>query len=260
MPRPEACNRAASATDYHRPAHLQLPALAQARLDVAGIGRLASSIERHEGGVLSRALGSAVHSLLEELARLRATSDWPFARGLLLERMRPRITRQLRGGGRGSEAGRKNRRPGDGHCHQGYARCRMRNGFLSPHADAASEVRWAGIIAGSLHEVRVDRVFRAGGAAWRGRRRLLVDHRLQDRHEDRTDRRRLCQASRALFASQLELYAQVLRNLHGTERGDPRRALLSAHAGVRLVGVVSWGWSDVCISRHPNRRSFARSG
>jgi len=38
---------------------------------------------RHEGGLLSRALGTAVHALLEELARLRATGDWPAARTAL---------------------------------------------------------------------------------------------------------------------------------------------------------------------------------
>ena len=53
---------------------------------------------RHEGGLLSRALGSAVHALLEELARLRAGNDWNAARAALA-RFEPRITAQVRASG-----------------------------------------------------------------------------------------------------------------------------------------------------------------
>ena len=36
--------------------------------------------------------------------------------------------------------------------------------ILAPHADAANEIRWTGVVAGSLRTVQVDRVFRAGPA------------------------------------------------------------------------------------------------
>jgi len=45
---------------------------------------------RHEGGLLSRALGTAVHSLLEELARLRRDLDWDAAR-LALQPFEPAL-------------------------------------------------------------------------------------------------------------------------------------------------------------------------
>ena len=50
---------------------------------------------RHEGGLLSRALGTAVHSLLEELARLRRDLDWDAAR-LALQPFEPGIAAQAR--------------------------------------------------------------------------------------------------------------------------------------------------------------------
>ncbi|HEX8713628.1 MAG TPA: UvrD-helicase domain-containing protein, partial [Terracidiphilus sp.] len=50
---------------------------------------------RHEGGLLSRALGEAVHSLLEKLARLRETLDWVAARAAL-QHIEPRTAAELR--------------------------------------------------------------------------------------------------------------------------------------------------------------------
>ncbi len=168
---------------------------------------------RHEGGVLSRSLGSAVHALLEELARLRAISDWPSAR-LALERMRPRITSQLRGVGVDQKQAAKI--AGQALEIAIHATHDLNaQWILSPHAGAASEVRWAGIIAGSLREVRVDRIFRAAGApgvegddCW-----WIIDYKTA--HEDHSDSAAVLARFRALFASQLELYARVLRNLHG---------------------------------------------
>ena len=64
---------------------------------VSGLGD-GNPYQRHEGGLLSRALGNAVHKLLEELARLRRTHEWPAARAAL-ERFRPRILALVRSTG-----------------------------------------------------------------------------------------------------------------------------------------------------------------
>jgi hypothetical protein len=88
--------------------------------------------------------------------------------------------------------------------------------ILSPHREGASEVRWVGVIGGALHEVRVDRVFRAGATpdaegeeCW-----WIVDY--KSAHESGKDPQSLAKL-RTLFSPQLEIYAQVLRNLHGMD-------------------------------------------
>src|ERR1019366_4593314 len=53
---------------------------------------------RHEGGLLSRLLGSAVHAFLEELARLRMNTEWQAARETLAH-FEPRITAEIRSTG-----------------------------------------------------------------------------------------------------------------------------------------------------------------
>ena len=216
MPRPGKPAVVRRLPPDYRPPDIALPALLHGD---SGIAALAGSqlYRRHEGGVLSRSLGSAVHALLEELARLRAISDWPSAR-LALERMRPRITSQLRGAGvEQKQAAKIAGQALDialNSTHDSNAQW-----ILSPHAGAASEVRWAGVIAGSLGEVRVDRIFRAAGApgaegddCW-----WIIDYKTA--HEDRSEQAAILAAAlaklRPLFASQLELYARVLRNLHG---------------------------------------------
>jgi ATP-dependent exoDNAse (exonuclease V) beta subunit len=185
----------------------------------SGAAALAGSqlYQRHEGGVLSRSLGSAVHALLEELARLRATSDWPSAR-LGLERKRSCITSQLRGTGvdekQAARIAGQAMEIAINATHDANAQW-----ILAPHACAASEVRWAGIIAGGLREVRVDRIFRAASApggegddCW-----WIIDYKTA--HADRSEQTPVLAdvlaQFRPLFASQLELYARVLRNLHG---------------------------------------------
>jgi ATP-dependent exoDNAse (exonuclease V) beta subunit len=185
---------------------------AQSQSDLVGLSasRLYS---RHEGGVLSRVLGSAVHALFEELARLRTIHDWDAARAGL-QRLEPRIAAQIRAAGVGpaqaatlaaqalDTAMRASRDP-------------VAEWILSPHTEAASEVRWAGVIDGMLRTVQVDRVFRAGWMpqsegqqAW-----WIVDYKTA--HSDNVDPAEALPKLRPLFAPQLERYAEVLRNLHG---------------------------------------------
>ena len=184
---------------------------------VPGVVGMSSSAlyARHEGGLASRALGIAVHAFLEELARLRATSDWIAARAAL-GGVEPRIAAQIRSSGieaptaadLAAEALR-------------YAldasETRLGEWILSPHAGAGSELRWAGMVADGLRTVRVDRVFRAGleplsdgeGAWW------IIDYKTA--HAENADPASALPQLRKLFAPQLEAYAQVLRNLQGAD-------------------------------------------
>jgi hypothetical protein len=89
--------------------------------------------------------------------------------------------------------------------------------ILSPHAGADAEVRWSGVVAGSVSTVRVDRVFRAGltprsegEQAW-----WIVDYKAA--HADAPDPAASLPELRTLFAAQLETYSRFLRNLHGRD-------------------------------------------
>jgi ATP-dependent exoDNAse (exonuclease V) beta subunit len=181
--------------------------------DIAGLGG-PQLYQRHEGGAVSRALGSAVHALLEDLARLRIAHEWPEARERLRKTL-PRVIADLRSVGM------------DGREAANVAEEAMQiavrashdpagQWILAPHPQAASEVHWAGLIAGALHEVRVDRVFRAGATSdshgddcW-----WIIDYKTA--HESGKDPQSLAKL-RTLFAPQLEIYAEVLRNLHGED-------------------------------------------
>jgi ATP-dependent exoDNAse (exonuclease V) beta subunit len=212
MPRPGKPAVVRRLPPDYQPPDIQIPASSIG--DSAAAGLAGSQLyRRHEGGVLSRSLGSAVHALLEELARLRVASDWPSSR-LALEPMRPRITSQLRAAGVDQKQAAKI--AGQAldialnATHDPHAQW-----ILSAHAHAASEVRWAGIIGGGLREVRVDRIFRAasvpgaqGDDCW-----WIIDYKTA--HDDRSDPAQVLAKLRPLFASQLELYGRVLRNLHG---------------------------------------------
>ena len=170
---------------------------------------------RHEGGLISRALGTAVHTYLENLARLRKSSDWPQARAAL-QQFEPRLAAEIRASGLSPsqaadlaiEALRL-----------ALAASAEPNGqwILSPHADDATEARWVGVLSGSLRTVQVDRVFRAGptplsegSTVW-----WIVDYKTA--HADDPDLAAALPRLRATFAPQLEAYAQVLRNLHGAD-------------------------------------------
>jgi ATP-dependent exoDNAse (exonuclease V) beta subunit len=179
---------------------------------VAGLGQL---YERHEGGLRSRALGVAVHALLEEIARLRISSDWDAVRSAL-PRFSSRIAAQIRGGGidlaeaaslaaRALEIGLKATHDPNGAW------------ILSPHIDAQSEARWAGLAAGSLRTVQMDRIFRAGAeprvegdSVW-----WIAD--FKTAHQDGLRPEEALPKLRRAFLAQLTAYAGFLRNLHGAD-------------------------------------------
>jgi ATP-dependent exoDNAse (exonuclease V) beta subunit len=170
---------------------------------------------RHEGGLLSRALGTAVHRLFEELGRLRATLEWDDAR-TALQLLEPRIAAQVRA--TGIDPAQAARIAAQALRHAlNASRDPVGQWILSPHAEAASEVSWAGVVAGTLRTVRVDRVFRAGlapqseaAACW-----WIVDYKTA--HADSADPASALPGFRRIFAPQIEAYAQILRNLHGKD-------------------------------------------
>ena len=158
-------------------------------------------------------LGTSVHSFLEELSRLRATLDWDAARAALPQ-CEPRIAAQVRASGfdpaLASQIAAQALQLALKAANDPQAQW-----ILSPHADAGSEVRWAGVVAGRLTTVRVDRVFRAGpeplesgdGVWW------IVDYKTA--FTPGSDPDAAVSALRSVFAPQLEVYARVLRQMHG---------------------------------------------
>jgi ATP-dependent exoDNAse (exonuclease V) beta subunit len=175
---------------------------------IAGLGRL---YERHEGGLVSRTLGRAVHLLLQLAAVLRAERTWNEVRAALYE-LRPRVTAEIRAAG--IEAGNA-ARIAERALAIAVAATEDEAGqwILGQRVEAASEVRWAGLAGGAVRMVQADRIFRAGevplsvnGDVW-----WIVDYKTA--HEENVD---LADLRRA-FAPQLETYARVLRNLRGAE-------------------------------------------
>jgi len=171
--------------------------------------------ERHEGGLLSRALGTATHALLEALAQARATAEWDDARAALTH-FEPRLAAQMRA--IGIDPGNATRLAAEAMCltiaasHDALAQW-----VLAPHQEAASEVRWNGVLDGAVRTVQIDRIFRAGAApleegdaCW-----WIVD--FKTAHADGLDAKEALPALRKLFAPQVESYARVLRNLKGAD-------------------------------------------
>ena len=171
--------------------------------------------KRHEGGLLSRALGIAVHTVFEEMARLRAIEDWDATRAGV-QKMRPRLIAQIRSVGIEPAQARRIAAMSVELADEA-SREAMAQWIMSPHADAASEVSWAGIAGKGIRSVRVDRVFRAGleagsegDEAW-----WIVDYKTA--HAEGLDSEKVLGGLRALFAPQLEAYARILRGLHGMD-------------------------------------------
>ncbi|MDR3771824.1 MAG: PD-(D/E)XK nuclease family protein, partial [Terracidiphilus sp.] len=187
---------------------------------------------RHEGGLLSRALGTAVHTLFEELARLHAATGWEEARAALRQ-FEPRIAAQVRAAGiappQAARIAAEALQMALTAAHDPVAQW-----ILAPRPEAASEVSWSGVVAGALTQVRVDRVFRAGlvpqsegQQAW-----WIVDYKTA--HADNLDPAAALPELRKIFAPQLEAYAALLRNLHG------RNAVIRAGLYYPRKSLLDW--------------------
>ena len=184
---------------------------------VVGMGSSTAQLfPRHEGGLLSRALGTAVHSLLEELARLRSSLGWEVARRIN-SADRTHIGAQVRAAGIGqvqaaqiaSEAVQ---------IALDASHDLIGAWILSPHANASSEASWAGVVSGQIRSVRVDRVFRAGprpgtegSECW-----WIIDYKTA--HADNLDPAQALPEFRELFCSAgCWPMAELLRNLQGED-------------------------------------------
>jgi ATP-dependent exoDNAse (exonuclease V) beta subunit len=176
--------------------------------------RSGSLYVRHEGSLRTRALGNAVHTLLEELARLRATTGWSEACAAIL-RMEPRVAAKIRATGLDEAEAAQIAAEALRHA-LNAASDPVGQWILAPHAEARSEASWAGVIGTTLRTVRVDRVFRSGptpqsegDSCW-----WIVDYKTA--HAE-GDRKAMIPELRRLFAPQIEAYAAVLRKLHGED-------------------------------------------
>ncbi len=170
---------------------------------------------RHEGGLLSRALGIAVHRLLQELSGLRLSMDTEPA-CMALKQWVARVNAEVRGMGIApAQAQHIAKQALEIACKA--AQDSIGKWILAAHAEAASEVRWSGVVEDGICAVQVDRVFRAGiepgsdgSDAW-----WIVDYKTA--HAEGLDPDKALPGLRELFAPQLTAYARMLRNLHGTD-------------------------------------------
>jgi ATP-dependent exoDNAse (exonuclease V) beta subunit len=193
---------------------------------------------RHEGGLLTRTLGIAVHSLLEKTARLRETLTWDETRDNLPNHV-AWVTSQIR------SAGLDRRQAGQIASQALEIALQTTHDttgqwVLSPHAGAASETRWAGVVNQDVRTVQVDRVFRAGAAPLSddGNRWWIVDYKTAH-SDDLTDGdpASALPRLRALFAQQLQTYAEVLRKLHGEDA--------QIHAGLYYPRMLLFDWWEI---------------
>lgn len=172
--------------------------------------------ERHEGGLLTRTLGIAAHSLLEQLARMRSTLDWNAVRTALPD-FGGRITAAIRAAGvNPQQAAELAQQAID--IALNAANDPIGQWILSPRADAQSEVRLAGVVDNEVRNIQIDRVFRSGAAPLSddGNHWWIVDYKTA--HSDGgTDSNPalILDRLRPLFAPQIQAYAAVLRKLHG---------------------------------------------
>ena len=168
---------------------------------------------RESGGAESRVLGRAVHSLLEQLAIWRSTShSWDECREALPNESTRLIARMKAAGLSQANAVRLTA--------EAIAVAiettndPLGQWVLDPHQDAGSEVSWTGVLGGQIRTVQADRIFRGGpvplqaGSDW-----WVVDYKTAviDDGDDPTALTRL----RSVFSPQLDVYARVLRQLHG---------------------------------------------
>ncbi|MFP5248652.1 MAG: 3'-5' exonuclease, partial [Acidobacteriota bacterium] len=187
---------------------------------------------RHEGGLLSRALGIAVHGLLQELAALRVKHDWASARAALAASA-PLMTVQVRAVG--IESAQARRLTADALAIvQRASEDAIAQWILAPHSGAASEARWAGVVEDEVHAVQVDRVFRAGlspgsegDEAW-----WIVD--FKTAHVDGEGLEQGLRELRELFSPQLKAYAHFLRGLHGADA--------PVYAGLYYPRMLAFDW------------------
>lgn len=202
---------------HHLPANFALPEPKQnnTEKDSAVESQREALYTRHTGGLFSRVLGIATHTLLEELAHLRSTLDWPTALAELVKKT-PAVQADLRARGLDAQAATKLAAEAFALA-DAASRDPLGQWVLQPHAEAASEQSWTGLVQSELRTVQADRTFRAGTephaegeSVW-----WIVDYKTA--HADGLDLVTALPELRAQFAGQLEAYAKMLRNLKGSD-------------------------------------------
>lgn len=170
---------------------------------------------RETGGAESRVRGLTVHVLLEKIAALRKESrSWDDIRAVLPEE-KPRLIAQVRAAGLGLADAERLANEALSVATTALDETHGR-WVLDNHASAESETSWTGILGGEIHTVKPDRVFRAGDTPGEdGTTFWIVDYKTAVL-EDPTDTAKVAQL-RAVFAPQLDVYTQVLRELHGDD-------------------------------------------
>lgn len=215
--------------DYDPPTILH--AGSQQLREVAGPG-ITNLYRRHEGGIASRALGTAVHFLLEKAAQLCAQMEMSAMPGALLG-FKQRTSAHTRSFGLDRAQAEK---VADDAMEIVLRACEDSNAkwMLHPHLDAASEAAWTGEMDGVVRTVRADRVFRAGDApgtvgaeTW-----WVIDYKTA--HPESADAARIIPELRPLFAPQLEVYAAFLRKLHGDD--------IDVRAGLYYPRLAAFDW------------------
>jgi ATP-dependent exoDNAse (exonuclease V) beta subunit len=204
--------------DY-QPAQGQTSSQATAESSILGLKTGSSPLYiRHEGGLLSRALGTAVHTLLEKLTRLRTMLDWEAARSAL-QLDEPRVAALVRAVGvdkiQAAQIAARALQVALDASHDPIGAW-----IFSPHAGAASEAGWTGVVDGGLKTVRVDRIFQAGSTpgsegsegvdCW-----WIIDYKTA--HADNLDSTQALPELRPLFAPQVKAYAEILHKLRGAD-------------------------------------------
>jgi ATP-dependent helicase/nuclease subunit A len=169
------------------------------------------------GSALSRALGTAVHTLLEELARLRKISNG-MRPAPLVARFEPRIAAQVASRRRGPVSFRpRASRPRRFSLRSTPRMIPSARGFSRP--TPARPARLAGPESSPAACARCAWTASSTAGPTPGSEESdcwwIIDYKTA--HADNIDPAKALPGLRALFAPQIEAYAKIMRNLHGTE-------------------------------------------
>ncbi len=202
---------------------LTLPSLSESQM--------VEPFARHEGGWYVRALGNAVHSLFDLLAKRAASDAWGAALAQL-SLAKPRLASKARASGAAPPIA-------DALAEEAVqialdaaqqAECKW---ILSPHPQAEHEVSWTGEVEGKLRNVRIDRLFLAGDEPLSDGESTLWIIDYKTTHDANSLAASGLAGLRAVFAPQLELYGRILGH------GYPSRPI---HAGLYYPRLHALDW------------------
>lgn len=196
------------------PANFSLPESTLPHMNQEAVEeRKGTLYSRETGGTESRVQGVAVHSLLEQIAILRKKFlSWDDLRAALLDK-RPVLLSQMRAAGLGVADAERLVKEASG---VAIAALDDPHGrwVLDCHPSGESETSWTGVLGNEIRTVKPDRVFQAGDAPGKeGTDFWIVDFKSAGVPEAGDPK--IVAKLRAIFAPQLDVYARMLRQLHG---------------------------------------------